>query len=56
MMRCRAGFHADQTRLERLEIGNYSAAPQPPANDDLSICVDAVDLEPVCLARSKRSW
>src|SRR6516164_5387522 len=47
MMRCRAGLHADQTRLERPEIGDDAAAPQPPANDDVSVCVDAVDLEPV---------
>src|SRR5271156_5322677 len=47
MMRCRAGFDADQTRLERPEVGDHAAAPQPPANHDLSIYVDAVDLEPV---------
>src|SRR6516225_3057062 len=47
MMRCRARFDADQTRLERLEVGDYFAAPQPPANDNMPVCVDTVDLEPV---------
>src|SRR5271169_6812049 len=47
MMRGCARFHADQTRLERPKIGDHAAAPQPPANDDVSIGVDAVDLEPV---------
>jgi len=47
IMRCRAGFHADQTRLERPEIGDHAAPPQPPANDNASIGVDAMDLEPV---------
>src|SRR5271169_2218022 len=47
MMRGCARFHADQTRLERPKIGDHAAAPQPPANDDVSIAVDAVDLEPV---------
>jgi hypothetical protein len=47
MMRCRTGFHADQTRLERPKIGDHAAPPKPPANDNVSIGVDAVDLEPV---------
>src|SRR5215469_3912927 len=47
IVRCRASFHTDQTRLERPEIGGHAAPPQPPANDNASIGVDAVDLEPV---------
>src|SRR4051794_28582881 len=47
MVRCRAGFHADQTRRERPEVGGHAAARQPPANDNVPIGVDAVDLEPV---------
>src|SRR5215471_5066065 len=47
MVRCRAGFDTDQARLERPKIGDHAAPPQPPANDNLSIGVDTVDLEPV---------
>src|SRR5215472_15413628 len=47
IVRCRASFHADKTRLERPEAGDHAAPPQPPANDNASIGVDAVDLEPV---------
>src|SRR6516225_7082231 len=47
MMRGRTGFHADQTWLERPEIGDDAATPQPPANDDVSSRVDAVNLKPV---------
>src|SRR5262249_7697889 len=47
IVRCRTGFHADQTRLERPKKGDHPAPPQPPADDDVSIGVDGVDLEPV---------
>jgi hypothetical protein len=47
MMRRRAGFHANQARLNRLKISQNLAAPQAAADQYLAISVDAVDLKPV---------
>src|SRR5262249_29091490 len=47
VVRCRAGFHAGQTRFERPKIGDHAAPLRPPANDNASIGIDAADLEPM---------
>ena len=47
MVNGRAHFHTDQTRLERPKTGDHTAPPQPSANDNAPVGVDAVDLEPV---------
>ena len=43
----RAHFHPDQRGLERPKTGDHTAPPQPSANDNAPVGVDAVDLEPV---------
>jgi hypothetical protein len=47
VVRRRTGFHANQARFQRLKVGQYLAASQPTADNNLSTGIDAVDLEPV---------
>jgi hypothetical protein len=42
-----AGLHADPTGRQRSKEGQHFAAPQPAADPDLPVGIDAVDLKPV---------
>jgi hypothetical protein len=55
MVRCRAGFHADETRLLSAEERDDFRAPQPTLDDDLSGSVDPVNLKPV-LGQIETDW
>jgi hypothetical protein len=46
-MRCRAGFHANQAGCKGLKESNHLASSQTTPDDDLSVRIDAVNLEPV---------
>jgi hypothetical protein len=47
MMRRRAGFHSDQARCQSGKERDDLGTAQPPAQDDLALIIDAVDLEHV---------